>query len=74
MQRYASLLNGIPDGLPPVRCVGGEHVIRLKEGCDPISAKPFRMDPEKTEAMNVIVKELLTKGWIRMGLSSICGT
>ena len=54
-------------GLPPERDV--ESTIDLIPGTEPISIPPYRMAPAELRELKAQLEELLSKGFIRPGIS-----
>ena len=57
-------------GLPPMRDT--EFVIDLLQGTTPISKAPYRMAPAELQELNIQLKEMLDKGFIRPSVSPWC--
>lgn len=56
-----------PTGLPPQR--DHEHTIVLKEGCDPVSVRPYRYLQCQKDAIERLIAEILAAGIIKPLLS-----
>lgn len=56
-----------PTDLPPRR--GFEHSIRLKEGSEAVTGRPYRCPQSHVEAIEKMVKEMLAAGIIRRSRS-----
>lgn len=50
-------------GLPPYR--GHEHAIVLKEGCDPVSVRPYRYPQIQKNEIENLIEDMLQAGLIR---------
>lgn len=53
----------MPAGLPPLR--GHEHAIRLKEGTDPVSVRPYRYAQAQKDEIESLIKDMLKDGIIQ---------
>jgi hypothetical protein len=64
-KEYADL-GKLPNGIPPVRCPGpgGEAVLKLIDGAAPVAQRPYRLPPEKEEAVRASVQEFVERGWV----------
>ena len=54
-------------GMPPDRDI--EFLIELLPGTGPISKRPYRMPAKDLEEIKNQIKELLDKGYIRLGIT-----
>ncbi|KAL4567338.1 hypothetical protein LXL04_022921 [Taraxacum kok-saghyz] len=66
LQEYQDVFQ-MPEGLPPSR--GREHAIRLREGVDPVSVRPYRYPQFQKEEISKLTTEMLTAGIIQPSIS-----
>lgn len=63
LQKYAHISPAeLPEGLPPDRGLGTQHLIRLQEGAQPPSRRCYRLSPRERAEVEDHVAKLLAKG------------